>query len=87
MKKSRTVFICAAMNVAGEIAKIAISFIEGGYAIHPGWATKFTILILSIYVIFKSEIRRRWFYATLGALLYVLLTVLLASVDFFELAI
>lgn len=87
MKKSRTVFICAAMNIFGEIAKIAISFIEGGYAIYPGWATKFTILILSLYVIFNSEIRRRWFYATLGVLLYVSLTVLLASVDFFELAI
>jgi hypothetical protein len=75
------------MNVVGEIAKIAISFIEGSYVIHPGWVTKFTTLILSLYVIFKSEIRCRWLCATLGVLLYVLLTVLLASVDFFELAI
>lgn len=88
MKNSRIVFICAAMLICGTLISWVVNILtEGAILIKQGWATDFICDILSVYIVFTSEVKNKTGLFILGMATYILVGVTLATLATFGLVI
>ena len=85
MKNSKTIFMCAVMLIAAELAKIIIS-IGGIYNVYPGWVDSLALDIASIWIICKSEVKRKGVLVLCGVVLLLSAAVFIALLATFGLA-
>jgi hypothetical protein len=82
MKNSKTIFICAVVLIAAELAKIFVS-IGGIYNVYPGWVDSFALDVAAIWVVCKSEVKRKGMLALCGVLLLLFAAVIIAALSTF----
>lgn len=84
MKNNKLLLFLAGIKVFGIIAKIIASFGEG-YMIPQGWLTPLVIDILAVYILTTSTVKHKWVYILYGAVAYIALCCLLATLSMFGL--
>ena len=91
MKESKTLFICAAMNIAATVGKVIIHAMKlSPFTINRGWSTALILDIVAVWLIFNSKVKHKGALAVMGALIYVMIVVTLAvleTIGFVELSI
>lgn len=85
MKNNKLLLFLAGIDVFAIIAKIIASFGEG-YMITQGWLSALVIDILSVYILTTSTVKHKWVYILYGAVAYIALCCLLATLSMFGLA-
>lgn len=84
MKESKTLFICAAMNLIADALKLIVN-IGGIYPIHPGWATDMIFSIVSVWFIANSKVKNKVLLTVCGAVIYISIAAILATMEIFGL--
>lgn len=84
MKESKTVFICAVMALTATAMKIIVTIGEP-FPVNMGWSTDLICDILSVYVVCNSKVKKKARLAICGALLYIFIGVILATMATFGL--
>jgi hypothetical protein len=84
MKESKTVFICAVMALTATVIKIILN-IGDAIPVNVGWSTDLICDILSVYVVCNSKVKKKVLLAVCGALIYIMIGVILATMATFGL--
>lgn len=80
MKNSKTIFVCAVMLIAAEIAKIIVS-VGDIYTFYAGWVNSLVLDVTAVWVVCNSEVKRKGLLALCGVLLLLLVTAFVATLS------
>ena len=82
MRRNKFLLFLAGISIFAQIGKIVVN-LGGAYMITQGWGNTLVINLLSIYILAKSIVKHKWVYALLGAVAYIAIVCLLATLSMF----
>ena len=83
MKNSIAWFVTAAAMLTAAAFKIMVSIYNGYYTVYPGWCWPIFSTLIALWVMRYSEIRGKWFWGIVGALLYCIFATTFAWLSMF----